>query len=204
MSDFFGGQFFGGGFFGSVDQPRGTAAFLGGDRGPTSEQTRRSKQRFEIPVEAAEVIAEVAQRQVLRQEHDEQKRYEELTRELELRRIEYEARYLEALADERQRLLDAQKAARLAEIMALLMAAGRAWIEYQQSIEGANETLIVEAVAKVEVMAQKLLAAFKAQPPEKVKEESDEDNVAKRIKAIQEQFIGALHNIVKSLPVVTD
>jgi hypothetical protein len=46
-------------------------------------------------------------------EQDAQKRFEELLRELELQGIEFDARYLEALNIQRERLIDAEIAARL-------------------------------------------------------------------------------------------
>lgn len=61
------------------------------------------KQR--IRLEALEVIEEVARRQALRLELDEQKRFEELERELELRSVEWEARYLDLLNEEREVLI---------------------------------------------------------------------------------------------------
>mgnify|MGYP001604107185 FL=1 len=47
---------------------------------------------------------------------DEQQRLEELHRELQLRGIEWDARYLEALNEQRERLLDAEIAQRLRKI----------------------------------------------------------------------------------------
>jgi hypothetical protein len=46
-------------------------------------------------------------------EQDAQKRFDELLRELELQGIEFDARYLEALNIQRERLIDAEIAARL-------------------------------------------------------------------------------------------
>jgi len=45
-------------------------------------------------------------------ERDEQKRFEELLRELQLQGIEFDARYLEALNIQRERLIDAEISAR--------------------------------------------------------------------------------------------
>ena len=97
------------------DRPKGTAEWLWQSavdrRAP--EDVRRARERFGVlPREAAEAIAEVAARQVERSEQDEQKRFDELLRELQLRSIEFEARYLDALAVMRERLIeDARQAA---------------------------------------------------------------------------------------------
>ena len=63
---------------------------------------RRRKLR---PEEIQRVIETVALRQVQTLELDEQKRFEELERELEARGIEWETRYLELLNEERERLI---------------------------------------------------------------------------------------------------
>lgn len=55
---------------------------------------------------AQAVIADVAARQARTLERDEQKRFEELTRQLALERIEFRAAHLEALNRERERLID--------------------------------------------------------------------------------------------------
>ena len=91
------------------DRPKGTAEWLWQSavdrRAP--EDVRRARERFGVlPREAAEAIAEVAARQVERSEQDEQKRFDELLRELQLRSIEFEARYLDALAVLRERLIE--------------------------------------------------------------------------------------------------
>ena len=57
---------------------------------------------------AVEVLDEVAHRQVLTLELDEHKRFEELERELELKGIEWEARYLDLLNERREALIDAE------------------------------------------------------------------------------------------------
>ncbi|WP_323165328.1 hypothetical protein, partial [Pseudomonas atacamensis] len=62
---------------------------------------------------AEQVILEVAQQQAQRLELDRQKQFEELSRELRLRNIEWEGRYLESLNLERQRLIDLEISARL-------------------------------------------------------------------------------------------
>ena len=94
------------------DRPKGTAEWLWQQavdrRAP--EDVRRARERFGVlPREAAEAIAEVAARQVERSEQDEQKRFDELLRELQLRSIEFEARYLDALAVMRERLIEEAK-----------------------------------------------------------------------------------------------
>lgn len=67
---------------------------------------------------AAQVIAYVAARQADALEADEQKRFEELSRELALERIEFEAKHLEALNSARQKLIDNEIALRLNAILA--------------------------------------------------------------------------------------
>ena len=75
----------------------------GGRPSPHPWITRRLKKRK--PDEIQQVIDTVAFRQVQTLELDEQKRFEELERELEARGIEWESRYLELLNQERERLI---------------------------------------------------------------------------------------------------
>ena len=71
------------------------------------EFKRRYKPKHErIPEQIQEVILDVAARQVVRLERDELKRLEELERELQLRGIEWESRYLTALNEEREFLIN--------------------------------------------------------------------------------------------------
>ena len=110
FTNFFGGAFFGGGFFGG-----GTAEVGGGShpsqglplsvhaRGQTPEQKRKSREEFGL---IEKVIQEVAVSQVSRLETDKQNQYDELSRELKLQNLAFEARYLEDLAVEREKLLD--------------------------------------------------------------------------------------------------
>ena len=63
------------------------------------------------------VIADVAVRQAERIEQDQQKIFDELLRELELQGLEFDRRYLEALGVQRQRLIDAEIAARLQRLV---------------------------------------------------------------------------------------
>lgn len=74
--------------------------------GRTREEIRRDREKFGIA--AAAVIEEVAKRQADRLEQDEQKRFDELLRELQLRELEFDARYLEATNALRQKLIDAE------------------------------------------------------------------------------------------------
>ena len=93
--------------------PRGTVPWLS-DLGArrTKRDISRERERYGIQDELAlAAIAEVAARQAERLELDEQKRFEELSRELELRRIEWDARYLEALNVMRERLIGEEIAA---------------------------------------------------------------------------------------------
>ena len=64
-------------------------------------QRRKPEQR-----EIEQIIQAVAVDQVARLEKDEQKRFEELERELELKGVQWEARYLEALNVRREILID--------------------------------------------------------------------------------------------------
>lgn len=72
-------------------------------KGQTPEQLRKSREIFGL---VEKVIQEVAKRQVETLQADAQKQYDELANELKLRNIEFEGRYLEALAVEREKLLD--------------------------------------------------------------------------------------------------
>lgn len=65
---------------------------------------KRRKYQKEDVIQA--VIEAVAARQAAALELDEHKRLEELVRELDLRAIEWESRYLELMNSERQRLID--------------------------------------------------------------------------------------------------
>lgn len=80
---------------------------------------------------AQAIVADVAARQVAALQQDDQKKFEELLRSLELEGIEFEARYLEALNITRERLIDAEIAERFRkirveeeELLMLLMIAG--------------------------------------------------------------------------------
>ena len=55
---------------------------------------------------AAKVIADVAARQAQALETDHYKQYEELTRQLDIEGLEFDRRYLEALSQQRERLID--------------------------------------------------------------------------------------------------
>lgn len=94
--------------------------------GRSKKEIELDRERFGI---AATVIAEVAEHQAQRLEQDEQKRFDELLRELQLREIEWDARYLEALNAQRQRLIDEEIAKLLKlkttdeEMMILMMLA---------------------------------------------------------------------------------
>ena len=114
--NFFGGQFFGGGFFGALEsgtQPSGGVPATLRVKGRTRNELAAERARFGIPDAAAEVIAEVAARQVERLERDEQKRFEELHLELTLRAIAWDGRYLEVLSEIRSRMIDEEIAEKL-------------------------------------------------------------------------------------------
>jgi len=57
---------------------------------------------------AIQIIEEVAARQAERLEADKQRQLEELSRELELAKVKWEARYLRALNAKREMLIDAE------------------------------------------------------------------------------------------------
>ena len=79
------------------------------ERQPSRKEISKARERLGLQDKLAlAAIAEIAARQAERLELDEQKRFEELSRELQLRGIEWEARYLEALNLERGRLIDAE------------------------------------------------------------------------------------------------
>ena len=88
--------------------PRGTVPWLLELPSPrTRKEISRERERYGIRDELAlAAIAEVAARQAERLEIDRQKQFDELYRELELRKIEFDSRYLEALALEREALID--------------------------------------------------------------------------------------------------
>lgn len=123
---FFGGEFFGGEFFNTGSAapvgpaPSGGYAYSGHEvRRRTADDIRRSREEFGvIPKQAEEVIGQVALNQAERLEIDQQKRFDELLRELQLRGIEFEARYLEALNAQREALINAEIARRIREKMA--------------------------------------------------------------------------------------
>jgi hypothetical protein len=83
-------------------------------RPPSRQQVSRDRERVGLLDELAlQAIAEVAARQAERLEQDAQKRFDELSRELQLRGLEWEARYLETLNAKREELIDAEILSRL-------------------------------------------------------------------------------------------
>ena len=141
-NNFFDGPFFDGPFFdvGTLISGGGSGPSQGSQglppyahaRPQTKEQKRKSREDFGIIPKAKEVIAAVAQSQAERLEQDSQKQFEELSRELDLKGIEFDARYLEALNLQRERLIDAEIQRRLKQdledkqTMQLLMIAASA------------------------------------------------------------------------------
>ena len=116
-TSFFGGAFFGGEFFSApTGVTQAITPIIGGgiphDYPRTKKDIRRARERFGIPdeerLEAERVVAEIAKRQAEKLELDAQKRFEELSRELQLRDIQWEASYLESLNTQRQKLIDAE------------------------------------------------------------------------------------------------
>ena len=99
-------------------------------RGRSRKDVEQSRKRYGLSDLATDVIAQVAARQVESLEADEQKRFEELHRELTLRGVEFDRRYFEVLSEIRERLITEEIASRLRlklreeeEIMVLLMMA---------------------------------------------------------------------------------
>ncbi len=76
----------------------------------TKEDVRKGREAVGL---VEKVIETVAQRQVERLETDDQKRLEELHRELELEGVEWDSKYLESLNLLRERLISAEIARRL-------------------------------------------------------------------------------------------
>ena len=77
-------------------------------RAKTKEQTRKERELYGLLPKVEQVLESVAESQVSRLELDQQKQYEELTRELELQGISFESRYLEILANIRESLIEAE------------------------------------------------------------------------------------------------
>lgn len=113
------------------DRPKGTAEWLWG---PPQKRTRddisRERLRYGLSDAVAEAIAEVARRQAEAEAAasaaekaaaDEQKRFDELYRELELRQMGFEARYMEALAEMREEFIAQIRKQREEEELMLLM-----------------------------------------------------------------------------------
>jgi PKD repeat protein len=93
--------------------PSGGIVDLGRNRRKkTKEELAAEREKFGIPDEARIAIEEAARRQALAQEQsaqDEQKNFEELSRELTLRGIEWDVRYLEAMNTLREKLIEQQR-----------------------------------------------------------------------------------------------
>ena len=89
---------------------RPSGGFPAYDRGPTKEQRRRSRILFGLE---AEVVEAVAARQAEALDLDEHQRKEELLAELRLAQIEARVEHFEALARQRQALIDEEIALRL-------------------------------------------------------------------------------------------
>lgn len=104
-----------------VSGPRPSGGFPAYDRGRTRKEILKDRERFGIPdkerLEAEAIIADVAARQARTLERDAQKRFEELSRELELKKINWDTRYLSELNSRREKLIDAEIASRLKRLM---------------------------------------------------------------------------------------
>ena len=90
------------------------APVIGGGYGPYRGPKRRTEEEIEQDREryglfsAIKIIEAVAARQAESLQRDEQKRLEELTRELALQRIEWRGEYLEQLNKKREALITAE------------------------------------------------------------------------------------------------
>lgn len=84
-------------------------------KGRTRKQLEEDRQRFGITAKAADVIEGVAKRQAETLEADEQKRFEELERQLALEKIGWNGKYLAYLNEARAKLIDEEIAERLKE-----------------------------------------------------------------------------------------
>jgi hypothetical protein len=104
----------------TADPPRGRAEWLGDYRPDqrSAEDIRKARQRFGvIPPDVQATIAEVAARQAQQLDLDQQKQFDELYRELEIKRLGFEARYMEALALQREALINEEIGRRLRLVM---------------------------------------------------------------------------------------
>ena len=114
----------------AVEAPRPGGAGRVLPRRPISRVQRELLDKERISREAAQAISEVARRQAERLELDELKRFEELERELSLRSVEWEARYLDLLNEQRESLVNEEigrllrrKIAEEEELLLILLAA---------------------------------------------------------------------------------
>ena len=118
-TSFYGGAFFGGEFYssssGSVAQPSGGYYEHAGNvhllHEGRHESRRRLREEYGILPKAAEVIEQVAQRQASETAEnrlDDDKRVQELVRELDAASVEWKSQYLAALNAERDRLITAE------------------------------------------------------------------------------------------------
>ena len=100
-------------------RPSGGWPSTQGERGRSRKEVSEARKRLGLDdgYRVSTIIADVAARQADRIEQDQQKIFEELLRELELQGLEFDARYLEALAVQRQRLIDAEIASRFQKML---------------------------------------------------------------------------------------
>lgn len=112
-SPFFDGSFFSGGFFADLSFTKGGATWGAYPRGRNEEDVRKSRRKFGIPQEAAEVVERVAKRQAEDLSLDAHQRLEELERELEIAGVEWQSAYLAYLNEQRQQFMDAEIKERL-------------------------------------------------------------------------------------------
>lgn len=100
----------------STDTPRGTVGGLAPYKGHevrkrTKEEIRQAREKFGVL--PRRIIEKVATRQAERLETDQQKILDELHRELQISKIEWDARYLAALNELRTRLIEEEIGRRL-------------------------------------------------------------------------------------------
>lgn len=117
-----------------AEAPKPSGGFPYRDSARSKKEISEARKRFGLEDSykeeiAAKVIADVAARQAEALELDELKRFEELSRQLQIEGLEFDRRYLEALNQERERLITLEIAQRLKrlredeEIVLMLLAA---------------------------------------------------------------------------------
>ena len=101
---------------GGTPPPAAQTIVVGGgvphDYKRTKKDIAKDRERFGIPdherIIAEALVAQIAARQAEVLEQDKQKQFDELQRELQIRGIQWQARYLELLNVQREKLIDAE------------------------------------------------------------------------------------------------